>query len=220
MIFDLIKKINLRPKNLHRLYAGLVFLGMFTIFTVIESLRVFNKFDPSITRIFQKIIPRTLDTPLSYFSIFGSIELTTIILLLIIAVIFYKNKIILPSLGLFGAVMVFELIGKFFVFHPGPPKFFFRYDLPFSTPEYLSTSYSYPSGHVGRTSFIIVVAIIMALKFAKTFRSRAILTAILLAWLLVMSISRIYLGEHWASDVIGGLLLGTAMGFFAMVYYD
>ncbi len=39
----------------------------------------------------------------------------------------------------------------------------------------------------------------------------------LLAAIFLMGVSRVYLGEHWTSDVVGGFFLGGSLGLFAAI---
>ena len=64
------------------------------------------------------------------------------------------------------------------------------------------TPFSFPSGHVARTAFMAA-----ALRWPASFSA---------AIVFVMALTRIYLGEHWPSDVIGGWLLGYGIGAIAL----
>lgn len=113
---------------------------------------------------------------------------------------------------LFIIALSVELFGKFFLYHPGPPFMFFRTELPFNFPSsYISTHYSYPSGHAARTSFLVVFLAFWCISYTKGAK-RAVLLSALGLFLFVMLISRVYLGEHWTTDVIGGTLLGASLG--------
>ena len=64
---------------------------------------------------------------------------------------------------------------------------------------------SYPSGHVGRaTVFGIILAFVLSERFPRG-------CYLLLLYPILMSISRIYLMEHYPMDVIGGSILGALL---------
>jgi undecaprenyl-diphosphatase len=72
--------------------------------------------------------------------------------------------------------------------------------------------YSFPSGHA--TLAPLLFGLGMLIWSARWHSARAKAGALLTAGLVVLLIgySRVYLGVHWPSDVVGGWLLGTAWG--------
>lgn len=79
---------------------------------------------------------------------------------------------------------------------------------------------SYPSGHV--LVFTVFFGFLLYLLFKKTkHQTGEIIPSILLILLIAtIGISRIYLGVHWASDVLGGYLLGTLWLIFTIRLYN
>lgn len=212
-------KINLAPKRLGYFFTGAVLFLFFLGLLALAVGGTFASFDPVITERIQAFLPRFLDFPLSIFSLLGGVEIMTAAVCVLAYLVYRRYRIFPISFITFGALLLFELIGKYLVYHPSPPKIFFRYDIPFSLPEYVQTGYSFPSGHVGRTFFVVVIFLILVNRFVKNRLQRNFLNVLGIAFVVVMMFSRVYLGEHWTSDVLGGAALGSAMGFFAMVYY-
>ena len=70
-------------------------------------------------------------------------------------------------------------------------------------------SYSFPSGHTLNSAALIGIASYLAIIYGL--RRYAYLIAIIAAlFVLAMGASRIYIGHHWVSDVLVGLLIGAA----------
>jgi undecaprenyl-diphosphatase len=80
--------------------------------------------------------------------------------------------------------------------------------------------YSYPSGHSMLAPIIFGLGIIV---WAAPWPSPALRrTALAVSALLALGIgfSRVYLGVHYPSDVVGGLLLGTAWSALALLWWE
>jgi undecaprenyl-diphosphatase len=70
--------------------------------------------------------------------------------------------------------------------------------------------YSFPSGHVvGYVCLYGLLFFLVYTLFRASWR-RTVALAVLGSLVASIGVSRMYLGQHWASDVLGGYALGTA----------
>lgn len=89
-------------------------------------------------------------------------------------------------------------------------KLVFQHPRPTQAIIAIPDSYSFPSGHAVAASALYITLALIAAHGERRQRPRRILiwsgvvVAVFVAW------SRVYLGVHYFSDVIGGLLLGGA----------
>ncbi len=69
---------------------------------------------------------------------------------------------------------------------------------------------SFPSGHaLLSTAFYLTVAVLLTRAFPKK-RVKAWVLGVGITFALIVGMTRVYLGAHWASDVMGGWCIGAA----------
>lgn len=193
-----------------------IFLLAFVLFSYFVHQGFFKQIDFDSTVRLQDKLTRAFDTPFSLLSLVGSLEIVGMILLVLL-VLFRKLRAFIV-LAFFILMHIPELFGKAFVDHPGPPFMFFRYDIPFLFPSsYVQPGSSYPSGHAARTIFISIIAAFLISKLKLSKNQKYVLYILIFAFDLLMFVSRIYLAEHWTSDVIGGIFLGAAFGVLSLL---
>lgn len=149
-----------------------------------------------------------LDTVSVLFSALGSWEVTGVLLLVLVAGLFLVGRRRLAGrlLLAFLATGLLELVLKMALPVPPIPEEAVRPG-DFGPFTVLSFPYPYPSGHMLRS--VILLGTIYLLG------GNGFLRAGLVVALLGMMTSRVYLGVHWTSDVVGGALLGLAAVLWA-----
>jgi undecaprenyl-diphosphatase len=73
------------------------------------------------------------------------------------------------------------------------------------------TGYSFPSGHAMVTAAFYSMLIFMAFRYMKSNTKKIIFSIFCLLLVVTIGISRVYLGVHFAGDVLGGWLFGFAV---------
>lgn len=201
------------------LLLAVLALSIFTLFSYTVAKESFSKIDFDTTVKLQDHIPRKFDKGFSYFSLLGSVEATVgfCLILAALAAVRMKWLAFVGWLMIIPASMV-EIFSKLVLFHPNPPVFLHRSIIPTTLPSfYIHTNFSYPSGHMTRTFFIIAILVCLIFFSKLNYFLKFSLITILLTLASMMALTRVYLGEHWLSDTLGGGILGISVGLFASV---
>jgi len=201
--------------NKNRLLVNTLFV-ITTAFIVLSCFIYFfplSSLDLDISREIQEHHNVTLDRLMAMISIFGTMPYSAITVG-VAALLFFKFKLRKEALFILLTALsglVSSLI-KLLINRPRPAKDLVRI-------IEITREQSFPSGHtLFYTVFFGFLIIIMGnLKSVNHYFRKAII-CLSSAMILLIPFSRIYLGAHWFTDVLGGALLGvlclSVLGYF------
>ncbi len=235
ILYACMNKILLRLIRLPRValcVVGLVSLLLFVILSKYEDRPFIRNLDFAVTVKVQEKIDRSahlrlasfVDTMMTGTTFFASPEFTSAVVIILTGLALYDRKkkswngkafVILTG---FVAIVLVELYGKSIVHHPSPPFSMIKHATSIFPANYINEQFSYPSGHAARAVFVSIISYLSFSIYHLALRKRLIFGLCLGSYVLLVSISRIYLGHHWFSDIIGGMLLSSGFAFAVLTF--
>ena len=183
-----------------------VFWISFSAFVLLSAgagARLLHPIDVRLLHAAQSRASEALDAAAAIFSVPGTLEYVGVALLALAAGLFLSGRRSLASrlLAVFLVTGLLEFAMKLWLPQVPMPEEAARSTDPTPVLE-VYYPYPYPSGHMLRSVILLGAVFVL-------WPNRLLRAAILVVLSLVAA-SRVYLGVHWASDVIGGALLGVA----------
>jgi undecaprenyl-diphosphatase len=210
-----------RPRAIRRLWRAeavyIVALGAFAVLAIFAYLDPYFAWDLRFSTAFNwsTFTPPGLFPLLRFISIFGN-SWTPYALTVLVVIIFLifrrRSEAAGLTMSVLGSAIINSLL-KLVISRPRPT--------PNLIPVYRDTvTQSFPSGHV--TFYVCFFGFLFFVAYALLQRGsnlrRLVLTIMALPVLLV-GLSRIYLGAHWPSDTLGAYLWSGVWLAFSLVMY-
>lgn len=196
-----IHKFNGLPLTILLIALGLNLLLLADFTEDVINSREFIAIDAFTTEFLFKLRFEPLAKGFYYFSKLGSTGIVSIVagclcvFLLIKRMIHYVTGILVSVTG--SGLSIY--IGKGI----------FEIDRPHEYAYYTESYFSFPSGHAVISIAFYGLVFYMLLRRVKSVKKGILAGGLVLAFCLLMGISRLYLGVHYLSDVLAGFMLGS-----------
>lgn len=194
------------------LITGLVTLFGFSIMVIFAVNQDITNFDRTVIAYIQEFETSTLTSIMKFFTFIGSFSAMLVIVLLTSLFLYVVMKHRVEIILLWSVVISTPILNWILkqIFHRARPEFHRLIDIG---------GYSFPSGHAMNAFAFYGILAFLLWRHILNRTGRTILILFSSLFIVLIGISRVYLGVHYPSDIIGGYFasgfwLTIVVGFF------
>ncbi len=180
----------------------LVFSSIFYVIAKLVSSSDILSFDNTIIDFIQSYISEDLTIWVERVTFLGSVSFITTVILIITILLLWRKKYAL-AIFIITANGLGALLNKLL-------KWFFKRERPDILPVIIEKGYSFPSGHSMGSLIFFGSCAYLCIHIVKSTGSKIIAYIIACLFIVLIGVSRIYLGVHYPTDVVGGYSIGIA----------
>jgi undecaprenyl-diphosphatase len=208
-----------------RALAALAVLGVaFAAYTQLVAGGLLAPVDLGVARAFRPIWSPALEPVGQVVAVAGGVEVTSLLAAGLAALLWRRGfRLEAAALLAFPIAAALEAVYRLALRHPAPVAFAHPDGPSVVTMLHggtLTLNGSYPSGHMMRTVLVYGLGAFVVRRLASPGGARTLAAPAAAIVVGLMGLDRVYLGVHWQSDVVGGLLLGGAALAGAIVWLD
>jgi membrane-associated phospholipid phosphatase len=195
----------------------------FVALTIAVTAGTFASLDQQVAEAMHSIWQEPLHVVFQGIAELGGLELTTILTIALMIYLlrggFRSDALVVLA---FAAAQGLELLYKYNLYHPAPPRVLSHADGPSlsSLIGGAGLGNSFPSGHMMRAVIVYGLIAFVVRRLSHSSLARALAIPLAIAVIVAVAFDRLYLDVHWESDVIGGLLLGAIALLAGTVWLD
>ncbi|MBO0961193.1 phosphatase PAP2 family protein [Neobacillus sp. MM2021_6] len=208
--------MNLKSNLIIAFFISTICVIGFSLVSLLISDKKIIHFDNRVIAFIQGQETPVLTKVMEFFTFIGSAPFVTVLIILFVfflyKVLHHRSELILFMSVIIGSAVLNGILKH--IFKRVRPDFHRLIDI---------SGYSYPSGHAMNAFTVYVILTFLLWRHIPSKWGRSVLIVCSSFMILAIGISRIYLGVHFPSDIMGGYLasgfwLTTAIWFFQ--YYQ
>ncbi|MDP4104533.1 MAG: phosphatase PAP2 family protein [Bacillota bacterium] len=205
--------MNLKKQLTWALMISLLCAIGFGLIALLVSDKKIAQFDSTIIAFIQGLESPGLTSIMKFFTFIGSGTQVVIIALLVIFFLFkvlhHRRELILFIWVVLGTTILNEILKT--IFHRARPTIHRIVD---------ANGFSFPSGHSMAAFSLYGVIAFLLWRHLSTSLGRGMIIIFSIFMIIMIGVSRIYLGVHYPSDVLGGFLASGCMLAVSIWFYQ
>jgi undecaprenyl-diphosphatase len=205
--------MNLKKQLTLALFISLLCAIGFGMIAVLVSDKKIAQFDSTIIAGIQGLESPWLTSIMKFFTFIGSGTPVAVIALLVLfflyKVLHHRRELILFIWVVLGTTFLNEILKT--IFHRARPTLHRIVE---------ANGYSFPSGHSMSAFSLYGVIAFLLWRHLSTSISRGLLILFSIFMMIMIGVSRIYLGVHYPSDVLGGFLASGCLLAVSIWFYQ